>query len=88
MRRLLLSQFAEDDFSRLERQTLYTKREKLWFAVVNRARTTFKTPKGCIYAFSFYTVINLIVLIVAAVAIFPFVNGHYHPELALPSRVL
>jgi hypothetical protein len=29
LRRLLLSQFAEDDFSRLERQTLYTKRENL-----------------------------------------------------------
>jgi hypothetical protein len=46
LRRLLLSQFAEDDVSRLERQTLYTKHENLWFAVVNRARTTSKTPKG------------------------------------------
>jgi hypothetical protein len=32
LRRLLLSQFPEDDVSRLERQT---KRENLWFAVVN-----------------------------------------------------
>ena len=46
LRRLLLSQFSEDDFSRLERQTLCTKRENLWFAVVNRARRTSKTPMG------------------------------------------
>jgi hypothetical protein len=69
LRRLLLSQYAENDFSRLERQTLYTKRENLWFAVVNRARATSKTPKPSDfnYAFSFYTVINFIVLIAVAV---------------------
>ena len=60
--------FIVDDFSRLERQTLYTKREKLWFAVVNRARTTSKNSKGPFnYAFSFCTVINFIVLIAVAV---------------------
>jgi hypothetical protein len=48
----LLSQFTEDDFSRLESQTLYTKREKLWFAVVNIARTTSKTPKVIMHFFS------------------------------------
>jgi hypothetical protein len=68
LRRLLLSQFGEDDFLRLERQTLCTKRENLWFAVVNRARTTSKTPMGpLIMHFSFYTVINFIVLIAVAV---------------------
>ena len=46
LRRFLLSQFGEDDFSRLERQTLCTKRENLRFAVVNRARSTSKTPMG------------------------------------------
>jgi hypothetical protein len=69
LRRLLLSQFAEDDVSRLERQTLYIKRENLWLAVVNRARTTSKTPKGplLMHFLSTCTVIHFIVLITVAV---------------------
>jgi hypothetical protein len=31
---------------RLEMQALYKRRENLWFAVVNRATTTSKTPLG------------------------------------------
>jgi hypothetical protein len=30
----------------LEMQALYKRRENLWFAVVNRARTTSETPLG------------------------------------------
>jgi hypothetical protein len=62
LRRLPLSQFAEYHISRSETEALYTRRENLWFAVVNRARTTCKKlPRDFRFRGTF-AIINVIVL--------------------------
>ena len=52
-----------------KRQALYTRREDPWFCVVNRTRTTSKTPMGFKYSSLMFNIMSLIVLIAVLVTL-------------------